>query len=294
MNIYAVIVTRNRLQQLKQTIASIKNQTFKTQSIYVVDNCSTDNTVEWLINEPELKTIILDSNLGGAGGFYWGIKKACEDGADWIWIMDDDCTPNLDALEKLINSRMFNPRPLFEVTGFLASAVNWTNGERCRMNIPQPSWEWNWFHDKFPGCYRIQTASFVSILINTIAIREVGLPIKEFFIWYDDWEFTQRITEKFPAFYVMDSIVVHNTKDNIGVDYKYIDSANLFKYKYGIRNEVSFLKTNKGIIEALLFIRDRINHLQKLRVQQAFIVSMFFSAIKGLFFNYKKYIRYPY
>jgi GT2 family glycosyltransferase len=290
MNIDAVVVTRNRITQLKKTIESLNNQTLKLRNIYVVDNYSDDGTREWISVQRGLNPIFLEKNLGGAGGFHYGIKKAYESSAEWIWIMDDDCIPNSDALEELVKSRMFEPKPIFDETGFLASAVNWINGERCRMNIPQPAWEWNWFHNEYPGCYRLNAASFVSILINAKAVKKVGLPVKEFFIWYDDWEYTKRITREFPAFYVKSSTVIHETRENTGVDYNSIDQNNLWKYKYGVRNEVAIIREEEGFFTAILLIIKKTQQLSILKKPASLIISIICSGINGLTFNYKKYI----
>lgn len=90
----AVIVTYNRKELLSQNIEMLLKQTMTVDSIIIVDNCSSDGTYEYLKNcgwttEPflYLKT---ETNIGGAGGFYTGVKAAYEAGADWIVLMDDD------------------------------------------------------------------------------------------------------------------------------------------------------------------------------------------------------------
>lgn len=94
--ITAVIVTYNRKELLGQNIEMLLKQTIPFDSIIIVDNCSTDGTFEYLKNcgwttEPfiYLKT---ETNIGGAGGFYTGVKAAYEAGADWIVLMDDEWT----------------------------------------------------------------------------------------------------------------------------------------------------------------------------------------------------------
>jgi len=293
--IVAVIVTYNRLELLKEAIQAVKAQTELPKKVIIVNNNSTDDTKEYLesIKSELITPVHLEENLGGAGGFYHGIKKAYNEEADWVWIMDDDTIATPTALEKLVNSPMFEPKPMFEQIGFLASQVDWTNGERCRMNIPSLSWEWNWFHDKYPGCYRVNAASFVSILINRKAIERVGYPIKELFIWFDDWEYTQRISAHgdLPCFYVKDSVVVHKTPSNLGVSYADINENNIWKYKYGIRNEVSLTNTSKsGFVRACLLILTNLKVMKENNISVKLQYRILKSGVKGLFFKYKKYI----
>lgn len=102
----AVIVTYNRLEELKKNICMLQQQTRILDEIYVIDNSSTDGT-EVYLRELEKKNLIvhcrLENNIGGAGGFAYGFERAVKDGYDWIWLMDDDGRPqNIETLEKLM------------------------------------------------------------------------------------------------------------------------------------------------------------------------------------------------
>ena len=91
MKITAVVVTYNRKELLKKVILSLKEIPMLT-SVIVVNNGSTDGTEQWLAEQTGIETIT-QANVGGSGGFYTGIKHAYEQGADWIWCMDDDVFP---------------------------------------------------------------------------------------------------------------------------------------------------------------------------------------------------------
>ena len=107
MKITAVVVTYNRLELLKKSIECLHAALEQVQSeniechICVINNGSTDGTHEWLDGQTDLKVIHQD-NVGGSGGFYTGIKKAYEEGADWIWCMDDDVFPKQYCLLSLL------------------------------------------------------------------------------------------------------------------------------------------------------------------------------------------------
>jgi len=101
--ISVVLVTYNRLSYLKECLTALKNQTYKPDQILVVNNDSTDGTTNWLNEQTDLE-VINQGNLGGAGGFYTGIKRAYDQGFDYIWVMDDDVEPELNCLEILMKS----------------------------------------------------------------------------------------------------------------------------------------------------------------------------------------------
>ena len=56
---------------------------------------------------------------------------------------------------------------------------------------------------------KVKTATFVSVLCSVKTIKEVGLPYKEFFIWGDDTEYTNRISLHHECYMVCKSVVVH-------------------------------------------------------------------------------------
>ena len=74
MKIAAVIVTYNRLPLLKECLFAIQSQTRELDNIYVINNGSTDGTKEWLSINSNFE-VLNEQNLGGANGFFVGIKK---------------------------------------------------------------------------------------------------------------------------------------------------------------------------------------------------------------------------
>ena len=91
----AVIVTHNRKELLGENIRMLLQQTKPFDRIFIVDNCSTDGTAEYLEengwkNRTQFIYLKTESNIGGAGGFYIGTKAAFESGADWIVLLNND------------------------------------------------------------------------------------------------------------------------------------------------------------------------------------------------------------
>lgn len=91
----AIIVTYNRKELLEKNIEMLLKQTMQFDKIFIIDNCSTDGTYDYLcekgfLSNSTFEYITTESNIGGAGGFYTGTKAAYDFGADWIILMDDD------------------------------------------------------------------------------------------------------------------------------------------------------------------------------------------------------------
>lgn len=231
----AVVVTYNRCTLLKENIEKLLSQTAPLD-ILIVDNNSTDGTREALENyiaNNKIQYFNTGANLGGAGGFQYGINKAAQANYEYIWIMDDDCMPETDALQKLQEA----DSKLQGNYGFLSSKVLWKDGSICTMNVQRRTLTKP--VKKFDKqLIPVVMASFVSLFIKSSVVIEFGLPIKEFFIWTDDWEYTRRISKKLPCYVVSDSIVVHKSNSNIGANISNDSLDRLDRYKYLYRNDV--------------------------------------------------------
>ena len=92
----AVIVTYNRKAMLQRCLRALCTQTAGVPELWVIDNASTDGTAELVaqLNLPTMHYYNTGKNLGGAGGFACGIQQAACSGAEYLWIMDDDCCRN--------------------------------------------------------------------------------------------------------------------------------------------------------------------------------------------------------
>ena len=79
-NVTAIVVTYNRLPLLKQCLAALRAQTVQGFTVLLVDNASTDGTADYIktLAMPGLVCRNPGENLGGAGGFAYGIRAAAE------------------------------------------------------------------------------------------------------------------------------------------------------------------------------------------------------------------------
>jgi rhamnopyranosyl-N-acetylglucosaminyl-diphospho-decaprenol beta-1,3/1,4-galactofuranosyltransferase len=296
MKVVAVILTYNRLSLLKKCVASVRSQRYPPDLIIVVDNASTDDTKDWLKNESVI-THTLTKNVGASGGFSECLKISYEYGADWIWLMDDDTIAQEDTLEKLMD-QLQELAPYQKDIGFLCSDVRWTDGKPHAMNLTYVL-EDEQKLAKLPLTSKteipvIQFSTFVSILFSAKATEKVGLPLKEYFIWNDDIEYTKRlIANGFAGIAVKESVAIHETPINhfasIFTDLNYPT----WKYSYGLRNELFTKRMQEGqfvfwmtwiyrmFILPARIILNRKNH------RWSYIKIVWSTSVKALFFKPK-------
>jgi GT2 family glycosyltransferase len=219
--------------------------------VIVVDNASTDGTADAVATaHPQARLLRLDRNTGGAGGFAAGLAAALDDGADLVWLMDDDTVPEPGALAALLDTRRRYPgRP----PAVLASRVVWTDGRDHPMNTPRrkPFVHRPELRDATAvGCLPIRSASFVSILVSAADCRETGGPVADYFLWNDDFEFTARLLRRRRGLLCPASVVVHKTRTFGGSD---ADPGDRFFYE--VRNKVWVLTRSRSLapLERVLY-----------------------------------------
>ncbi|MBK5947070.1 glycosyltransferase [Rhodobacter veldkampii DSM 11550] len=205
----AVVVTHNRLCQLRLTLARLLETPHDLlSSVVVIDSASSDGTAPWLgtLRDPRLIIERSETNLGGAGGFERGMRLAvaqCD--PDWIVVMDDDARPAPGALAA------FHAQ---EPSGWdaIAAAVHYPAGGICEMNRPSRNPFWHsavflrtlaagrgGFHLP-PAAYQgppqqVDIASFVGLFVSRGAISRVGYPDGRLFVYGDDGLYTLGLSQ---------------------------------------------------------------------------------------------------
>lgn len=214
--VVAVVTTYNRLQLLKENMEALLTQSFKECDLLIINNASTDGTEEYVQSITDKRVLYYNTgaNIGGAGGFAFGLRKAIEAGYDYAWLMDDDSIVEKNALQNLMNSAFY----LQDKFSFMASTVYWTDGTQFPMNTTRPE---EGFHFSIKevrehGLIQIKMCSFVGCFVNLKIAEKVGLPYAEYFIYGDDEEYTTRLRKEEKAYWVINSDIIHKAPSKAG------------------------------------------------------------------------------
>lgn len=193
----AVIVTHNRKELLGENIRMLLRQTIPFDRIFIVDNCSTDGTAEYLDengwkNRDQFIYLKTESNIGGAGGFYIGTKTAFESGADWIVLMDDDgrmldkftMERLLTVAEKLYQQNCANKKLFINALVQQGEMLSFKMGLKYTVQQALDASQ--------NGLLEGEANPFNGTLISRELVAEIGYPNKEFFIKGDEVDYKQR------------------------------------------------------------------------------------------------------
>lgn len=286
----AIVVTYNRCDLLSECIEKLKKSEYAVD-ILIIDNASTDQTEEVIrpfVNDSDVFYFNTGKNIGGAGGFNYGMKRAYEMGYEYFWLMDDDTMVKPDSLSVLMRTI----EECGNEFGFMSSMALWLDNSLCEMNYHDICIEWGKEKKLLQkGILRISSATFVSFLTRREVIESVGLPIKEYFIWGDDTEYSLRISQRFPCYLSANSIVIHKMKENTATYdfYKLNDVERIERMRYSVRNDCctfrrmgfkKFLIYSYGFWLSVIKVIVHKNPYKgkKLKV-------LFTSHVKGLFFR---------
>lgn len=220
MRVTAVLVAYNRRELLRESLEALAAQSRPVDRLVVVDNASDDGTrevAEELLEAwgARARLIPLTANTGGAGGFAVGIAAAiAEDGIDWVWVMDDDTVPGPDALAEALAAH-----ERYRVSGrddlaVMGSRVVWTDGDEHPMNTPKAKIRASAGERRRAAeadGMEIRSISFVSAFLRAARVRELGLPLADYFLWNDDFEYSARLLRGARGLYVPGSVVTHKT-----------------------------------------------------------------------------------
>ena len=256
--IAAVVVTYNRKELLKECLNALLNQTYPLDSIIIMNNASTDGTEEMLkkeyLDNPIFDYVNLEENLGGAGGFHYGIKRAYEKGFDWIWCMDDDGIVEKDALEQLLKYKDVNT-----VLNSLVIDIDDKNKLSFGL-IDKKSKKTYYTIEEIKNTPSINYINpFNATLLPREIIQKIGFPDKDMFIYGDEREYLRRILfYHFEIKTITKSKIYHpgilnQRKKTLLGKYIYFNISP-WKMYYETRNTLFIYKKYKNKILLILFL----------------------------------------
>ncbi len=261
LKIGVLVVTYNRLDKLKKALHAYSIQSYKPKTVIVVDNNSKADTNEYLkewlsVDEGfEKKVYTMSRNLGGSGGFGYGFEKMTEEDVDWIWVADDDAYPEKDCfelIEEYINKDKEGSTVAVCSSVICMGKIDTWHRRRLKTYfgiikeecIPAK---------EYSDLFELDFLSFVGSMIKKEALRKAGNVRTDFFIAYDDSEYSIRLRKFGKIKCIPKAKVIHDTQDieipnatgqNIAVSWK--------KF-YAIRNKLYSYRIHYGKIQAWIY-----------------------------------------
>lgn len=242
--IYIILLNYNGYKETIECIESLEKITYKNYKIVIVDNASTDNS-EKILKEKFNNHVFIQTkkNLGFAGGNNIGIKHAIKCGAEYILLLNNDTIVKNDFLEHLVKSSIegdnvgisigkiyyySNPNTIWYAGGYISKFKG--NAYHIGMNeLDNPNFNKKIYIDFATGCMQ---------LIKVDAIKSVGLMDEDYFLYYEDTDYScKMIRNGYKILYEPKSVIWHKVSTSTG------SHSKLSEY-YLTRNRLIFIKRN--------------------------------------------------
>jgi GT2 family glycosyltransferase len=258
-SVASLTVVYNGAGVLMRQLDALSQQTRKLDEVIVVNNASTDDTVNLLETEyPGVTVLNLPENGGVGGGYAAGLAYAAlTKKYDWVWLFDQDSVPAVDGLECLLRG-LEHLGSSADSTAILAPVC-----VHPGTKLPCPGFSWKGgrmvpiFGDSNQPITLVDMVISSGSLVRRRAIEEVGLPRADFFMDFVDYEHCLRLRDHgFTIVVVRDSHLNHVLGDPF--QFKLLGHTTYWtnhppwRIYYRVRNEIFIVWhyypnwTNKG------------------------------------------------
>ncbi len=237
-HICIIILNWNGYAVTRDCLLSLQQICYPCFNIIIVDNGSTDNSVEKLSKEfNQIDYYPLDKNFGFTGGNNKGIVYVLNKyNPDYFLLLNNDTEVKSNFLEMLVipfltNKSVYATVP--KIYFFNKKDTIWYAGGKV-SKFSGIVTEFGKFKKDAPANSIQKPVGFVNgcaVLLSSKAINEIGLLDEQFFAYSEDTDYSLRIiTSNHLMVYVPTAIVYHK------VSYSFNNKANWFKYYLATRN----------------------------------------------------------
>lgn len=239
-----VLVTYNRLECLKIALRHYAEQTLQPAYVVVVNNASSDGTREFLDQwktekDAEYQKVLIHSaaNLGGAGGFALGMERAMQLDCDFLFLADDDAYAAQNMLEQL-DAIYCSFADKDTVAALCTAVVNHGQFDCCHrrrilkslFDLRSVEIDAGAYHQR---SFEVDELSFVGCAVKKSVVAQIGLPKREYFIYYDDTEYSARIRKLGKIICIPSAQMNHNVGFSTVINWKEF---------YGCRNRLDYIR----------------------------------------------------
>jgi len=244
-----IILNYNGREDTLACLRSLEHLTYPSVEVVIVDNGSTDGSVDaFRAQHPRFKLIETGANLGFTGGNNIGIRYALDHGADYIMLLNNDTVVAPDLLDPMVQA--MEADPAIGVTGPMiyyydspetiwsaGGGIDWSRGVTWMIGIDE--------EDKGQFGLSPRPVDFVTgcaILARRAVWEKVGLLDDKFFMYYEETEWCVRARRAgFQIVHIPTAMVWHKISPAQR-------AASILTYYYMTRNRLLFLyRTRAGL-----------------------------------------------
>ena len=195
--VITVILNTNRREDTLACLDSLALSTYPHHSSIVLDNDSTDGSVEAIRTRfPQVEIIPLAENRGYAGNNNVGIRAALDRGADWVLVLNEDTVLDPECIAQMV--RVGESDLLIGILGPMVyhydePDVIQTAGGRFGRHLAATHLAQNEPDlGQFPKPHQVDWISGCAILVRQATMGDVGILDERFFYYWEETEWCLR------------------------------------------------------------------------------------------------------
>lgn len=245
----AVIVNWNGRRLLDGCLESLTTQDPAPGHVVVVDNGSTDGSLEHLrARWPRVSAVDAGTNLGFAGGTNLGVRHAIATGAEYVLLLNNDAEVLPGALAELVAALdgagpevwAASPKILYrqapEVIWSAGGRFDWWRGLSIDRGWNEPD------RGQYDRPELVEFANACCLLVRAEMFRRVGLMDDAYFMYFEDSELSARaVRSGARVAYRPASRVLHDVQGSTGGTAGVATPVSLY---YWTRNRARFVSRN--------------------------------------------------
>ncbi|MCL4397664.1 glycosyltransferase family 2 protein [Patescibacteria group bacterium] len=220
-------------------------------SLIIVDNASEDDFSGYK-SKWDFIFIKNEKNLGYAGGNNVGIKRALEDGAEYVWILNNDTVVDPHCLQELVIAAQRHPSGgIFGAKIYFAPGYEFHKEKYKKSELGKVLWwaggeiDWNNVMTKHRGVDEVDINQYAqeektgavtgtAMLVTREVFEKIGLLDEKYFLYFEESDFCLRaLRAGFELWYVPTAVVWHKNAGSSGA------GSDLHDY-YTTRNRLLF------------------------------------------------------
>ena len=281
MSIAVILVNYNGLADTLECIESLKNCNSATE-IFVIDNGSNnDESIEILNKYPNVQTIRTEKNLGFAGGNNIAIKKALDEGFEYIMLLNNDTIVDKNFISYLVEVTNEHTVALPNMFYYDYPEELWFGGGK----IHRLSGKVSHLQRADTKPYEINFATGCCVMVHRSVFEHCGLLSEEYFMYCEDMDFSIRLQQMGikilmqPAAKIWHKVAKSSPKN-----------GNAFRIYYNTRNRLILVKKFTSYFTVFTLPYIKFTSTIKMFLAKVNGKNDVYTAFKNAMIDYKKYL----
>lgn len=213
-----IIVNYNGRHFLNACLESVHAQSFQDFEIILVDNGSTDGSVEFVRDSfPEVKVIALDENIGFAGANREGLKSAS---GRYVMLLNNDAETERDCIRDLVGAMERNPAVGIAASKMIVDGLTTIDsaGDGFATNLKGFKRGEGRSSDLYAHEEYVFGACAGAAMYRRTMLDEIGFLDEDFFLIHEDADLNFRAQlAGWKVLYVPTAVVRHKVRSSIGL-----------------------------------------------------------------------------